>query len=146
MNTLDDDFDTDLMVRLMALDEDNELVELPDIPEGTSFPLTDIQRAYFMGRSSQLTLGGAACQFYYERVCDELDVPRFIKAVQDTTHRHPMMRVEILSSESQVILPLTEALSAPEHDLKSASEEVAQEHLSDTRQRLSRDLPELDKW
>ncbi|GLQ74489.1 non-ribosomal peptide synthetase [Vibrio penaeicida] len=146
MNTLDDDFDTDLMAELMALDEDNELVELPDIPEGTSFPLTDIQRAYFMGRSSQLTLGGAACQFYYERVCDELDVPRFIKAVQDTTHRHPMMRVEILSSESQVIRPLTEALSAPEHDLKSASEEVAQEHLSDTRQRLSRDLPELDKW
>ena len=46
------------------------------------FPLSDVQHAYWVGRSRGLNLGGVATHYYYELDCEQLDFARFNAAFQ----------------------------------------------------------------
>ena len=69
------------------------------------FPLTDIQAAYWLGRSPDFVLGGIGAQLYVEYEHDELDVPRLEWAWNRLIARHEMLRAVVEPDGTQRILP-----------------------------------------
>ncbi|GAB6040072.1 non-ribosomal peptide synthetase [Endothiovibrio diazotrophicus] len=68
------------------------------------FPLTDIQHAYWVGRSSEIELGNVATHSYLEVDASDLDLARLEAAWNRLVVRHPMMRMVILPDGSQRVL------------------------------------------
>ncbi|MFI9362720.1 amino acid adenylation domain-containing protein [Kitasatospora sp. NPDC053057] len=97
---------------------------LPADPEHRldPFPLTDVQRAYWLGRGEDFVLGGTGCHFYREYDVPDLDVARLEAAVDRLVRRHEMLRAVIDERGEQRILPevphyrviVTDAGSDPE--------------------------------
>ncbi|NEW27151.1 non-ribosomal peptide synthetase [Nocardia cyriacigeorgica] len=70
-----------------------------------SFPLTDIQVAYWLGRSADFDLGGIGAQLYFEYDWPGLDPERLEQAWNRVILRHPMLRAVIDADGRQRILP-----------------------------------------
>jgi hypothetical protein len=99
--------------------------ELPQIvpdPEHRyePFPLTDIQQAYWLGRSGAFKLGGVGIHGYFELDCLDLDLERLNKAWQRTVERHDMMRAIILPDGSQRIQDTVPVYAFETLDLQGA--------------------------
>ncbi|RMI28194.1 non-ribosomal peptide synthetase [Nocardia stercoris] len=59
------------------------------------FPLSDVQRAYWIGRDAGLTLGGVDAHFYTEFDGADVDATRLEAAWNRLIARHPMLRAVI---------------------------------------------------
>ncbi|WP_019548763.1 non-ribosomal peptide synthetase [Streptomyces sulphureus] len=89
---------------------------------GEPFPLTDVQRAYWLGRGEDFTLGGTGCHFYREYDIVDLDPERLEDALGRLVERHEMLRAVVDEDGRQRILPqappvtlsLTDAAGDPE--------------------------------
>lgn len=68
------------------------------------FPLTDLARAYFIGRSKAIAYGESGTHIYYEYKLDGIDVVKLEKAFNQLVQRHPMLRVQICEDGTQYIL------------------------------------------
>ncbi|MEW2547703.1 amino acid adenylation domain-containing protein [Streptomyces sp. NPDC047002] len=69
------------------------------------FPLTDVQRAYWLGRGDDFTLGGTGCHFYREYDIEDLDTARLEAALDRLVRRHPMLRAVVDATGEQRVLP-----------------------------------------
>lgn len=66
------------------------------------FPLTDIQRAYWLGRTGAFTVpSGIHC--YQEHDCENIDIERLARAFRKVVERHGMLRAHTLPDMQQVI-------------------------------------------
>lgn len=66
------------------------------------FPLTDIQRAYWLGRTGAFTVpSGIHC--YQEHDCENLDIERLTRAFRKVVERHGMLRAHTLPDMQQII-------------------------------------------
>ncbi|KPC62700.1 non-ribosomal peptide synthetase [Streptomyces chattanoogensis] len=77
------------------------------------FPLTDVQRAYWLGRDEGFTLGGIGCHFYREYDVVDLDVARLESAVNRLIERHEMLRAVFDAQGRQLILPEVPRYTVP---------------------------------
>lgn len=68
------------------------------------FPLTDIQRAYWVGHQDAFDLGSVCIHFYAEVKCETIDIARFNSAINKAIARHDMLRAVVDSDGHQVIL------------------------------------------
>jgi len=87
------------------------------------FPPTEVQRAYWLGRDENFTLGGVACQFYREYDVVDLDVPRLESAINALIQRHEMLRAVFDGQGQQRILAEVPRFTI---EVVDASEEPAQ--------------------
>lgn len=69
------------------------------------FPLTDVQRAYWLGRDPDFALGGVASYWYWEFESDRVDLDRLETAWNRLVRRHEMMRAVLDGEGGQRILP-----------------------------------------
>ncbi|WP_067651949.1 non-ribosomal peptide synthetase [Nocardia harenae] len=69
------------------------------------FPLTDIQVAYWLGRSADFDLGGIGAQLYFEYDLHDLDVERSQAAWNRVLQRHAMLRAVVDADGRQRVLP-----------------------------------------
>ncbi len=110
------------------------------------FRLTDVQRAYWVGRRQEMALGNNACQGYIEFDCDNLDVARLEKIWLQLIERHDTLRTVIDEDGMQRVLETTPPFSIPMHDLTGKSETEQQEALQSIRERLSRKVHDPALW
>ncbi|MBW3667581.1 MAG: amino acid adenylation domain-containing protein, partial [Actinobacteria bacterium] len=68
------------------------------------FPLTDVQRAYWLGRAADFTLGGVGSHWYWEFDGDGVDLGRLEDAVNRLVARHEMLRAVFDEDGNQRIL------------------------------------------
>ena len=68
------------------------------------FPLTDVQHAYWIGRSGLFELGDVATHSYMETESVGIDLKRFNEALRRLIARHAMLRAIILPDGQQQIL------------------------------------------
>lgn len=82
-------------------------VPLKPDPENASapFPLTDVQRAYWIGRNQGFVLGGVSCSTYVEFDGCNIDMERVHRVVNHLIRRHGMLRAVIDDQGMQRILP-----------------------------------------
>ena len=108
------------------------------------FPLTDLQQAYWVGRTGALPLGQVGTHVYHEIDFQGLDVDRYRAAWDATIARHDMLRAVILPGGEQRVLEEVPALPLPVLDLSNAGDVEA---VLEARRRESaeRVLP-VDRW
>ncbi|MFF7943495.1 amino acid adenylation domain-containing protein [Nocardia gamkensis] len=71
------------------------------------FGLTDIQVAYWLGRSDDFDLGGIGAQLYFEYDWPGLDVERLERSWNRVIQRHAMLRAVVGADGRQRVLPDT---------------------------------------
>ena len=86
--------------------EQRNILEIqPDVENRYEpFPLTDVQYAYWIGRSGLYSLGNVATHCYFELDAEHLDIQYAEKAWNMLIRRHGMMRVIIQPDGLQRIL------------------------------------------
>ncbi|MBW4428338.1 MAG: amino acid adenylation domain-containing protein [Nostoc desertorum CM1-VF14] len=110
------------------------------------FPLTDVQQAYWLGRSQMFELGNVAAHFYLETECIDLDLERYNKAWQQLIERHEMLRAIVLASGEQKILASVPSYEIQVLDLRRELPEVVASNLETIRQKMSHQLFATDTW
>lgn len=110
------------------------------------FPLTDVQHAYWMGRSSIFDLGNVATHIYTEVESSTLDMARFNQAWQRLIQRHDMLRSIILADGRQQILEEVEEYHIKIMDLRDWDEQSAERALESTRRSMSHQVLPTDQW
>ena len=109
------------------------------------FPLTDVQQAYWVGRSGGLELGNVATHMYFELESEDLDVERFNRAWQSLIDRHDMLRAIVLPDGRQQILePRTYEIKVL--DLRGRTDEEKTREAKAVRQRMSHQVLPADRW
>lgn len=115
---------------LFSIHQDNENRYAP-------FPLTDIQQAYYLGRSGQFDLSSVTTNIYREFKFEYIEIERFEMAINKLIKRHDMLHAVILSEQEQKIVENPKQYSISVYDLKTATENKIKAHLADIRQTYS---------
>lgn len=110
------------------------------------FPLTDIQQAYWIGRTMELPLGGVSSHGYQEVDILDLDLPRLEQAFQNVIERHDMLRAVIDRDGRQRILPSVPPFRIQAVDLRTVSEAAREHALAATREQMSHEVTSADAW
>ncbi|MEV3963359.1 amino acid adenylation domain-containing protein [Nocardia sp. NPDC050193] len=91
------------------------------------FPLTDIQVAYWLGRSGDFDLGGIGAHLYLEYDWPDIDPERLMVAWNRVVERHPMLRTVIEPDGTQRVLETAPAYRIPmlEADIDAVREVIS---------------------
>ncbi|MET8062823.1 amino acid adenylation domain-containing protein [Micromonospora sp. NPDC005222] len=110
------------------------------------FPLTDIQQAYWVGRTPAVELGGNAAHGYLEYAVEDLDIPRLNRSLDKLVRRHDMLRAIVEPGGLQRVLPEVPPYDVQVADL-SALDDVAREaELLRIRGELADQILPADRW
>lgn len=108
------------------------------------FPLTELQEAYWIGRSDAFLLGNVAAFGYAELDCMDLDIPRLERAVDRLVERHEMLRAIVQADGLQRVLPQASPYRVQLLDLRSSPDREQQ--LAQLRWTLSHQVRPADQW
>ncbi len=110
------------------------------------FPLTDMQQAYWLGRSVHFDLGGIPAQAYVEFECSGLDIDRLGAAFQRVVDRHDMFRTVILSETEQRVLRDVPRYELKVDDLRETPAIVPERLLATRQQMCDTPRPDAGHW
>jgi len=139
---------------LLALLEGNEAIEVSALPPLIAdpahrydpFPLTDMQYAFWVGRSGVLELGNVSNHGYYEIEGNALDTDRLEAALVQIIARHDMLRAVVLPDGQQQILETVPPYKMKVLDLRECESAEIDARLEDIRDRLSHQILQADLW
>ncbi|MDB9524394.1 amino acid adenylation domain-containing protein [Oscillatoria sp. CS-180] len=132
-------YQTSASTRLPTLELDPESRDKP-------FPLTDIQQAYWLGRSQAFELGNVATHGYREIETIGLSVAQVETALRSLIQRHPMLRAVITSAGQQQIVPEVPPYEVQVTDLRDTAPEQVETALMAMRDRLSHAIHDVERW
>ncbi|MBE9049091.1 amino acid adenylation domain-containing protein [Nostocales cyanobacterium LEGE 11386] len=140
-----------ILLLLRELDTGINLAELPTITpcpqeRHQPFPLTDMQHAFWVGRSGVLELGNLSNHGYYEIEGYDLNLERLNWGLQQLIERHEMLRAIVLPEGQQQILDRVPLYQMPIVDLKGKDEETINQELATIRDRLSHQVLPAHQW
>lgn len=110
------------------------------------FPLTDMQHAFWVGRSGVFELGNVANHGYYEIEGDNLDLARLNKGLQKLIDRHEMLRAVVLPDGQQQILKTVPPYQIEVLDLRGKDNQEIESELGAIRDRLSHQVLPADRF
>src|SRR6185436_5907899 len=110
------------------------------------FELTDIQQAYWIGRSLTSDLGNVSCYVYQEFDTEILDLERLTRAWQKLIERHDMLRAVVLPEGRQQILEHVPPYRIEVLDLREEDPATAAAQLEAVRERMSHQVLPSGKW
>ncbi|MGA3564606.1 hybrid non-ribosomal peptide synthetase/type I polyketide synthase [Melissospora conviva] len=110
------------------------------------FPLTDVQQAYWIGRTGVFELGNVGMHGYEEFEVPELDVPRLERALRRLIQRHGMLRAVVLPQGEQQILDEVPDYVVVTEDLRGRPETEVTAALARTRAAMSHQVFVPDRW
>ncbi|MEU8384930.1 AMP-binding protein [Streptosporangium sp. NPDC048865] len=128
-----------------AGDEPSAIAPRPD-QRHEPFPLTDIQHAYWVGRSPALDLGGVSTHVYFELERDGLDLERAQESLRSVIDRHDMLRAVIGADGTQRVLPRVPPYVIATADLRGLPPEERDERLDATRREMDHQVLPADRW
>ncbi|MEV5726040.1 amino acid adenylation domain-containing protein [Streptomyces pharetrae] len=110
---------------------------LPSGAAASSFPLTPVQQAYWIGRADGQPLGGVGCHAYLEFDTAHVDADRLDTAVRALLRRHPMLRARFADDGTQRVLPASPWPGLTVHDHTGQAPDVVARALLERREALS---------
>jgi amino acid adenylation domain-containing protein len=120
------------------------------VPDPTAwtepFPLTDIQQAYWIGRSGVLELGNVGAHFYLELQAGPLDRDRLERAWQRLIERHGMLRTVVLPDGRQRMLEPAPRYRIEMEDVTGLASDEAEAVLARERARMSHQVHLGEHW
>ena len=112
----------------------------------TSFPLTDVQYGYWLGRAAAFELGSVASYGYQEYEVTDLDPVRYRAAWHKTIARHDMLRAVIEEDGTQRVLEQVPPLRIAMEDLRALDDAARERRLLAIRRDLSHRVPDAGRW
>ena len=109
-----------------------------------SQPLNPLQRAYLMGRNSQVPLGGVAMHDFREFRCN-FTGPELEKAVHQLAHKHPFMRTLIDEDDLTKKVMAEVVLNVEIIDMRDREPQIAQQEVSSLRANYSHEVLSLNQ-
>jgi amino acid adenylation domain-containing protein len=110
------------------------------------FGLTDIQHAYWIGRSGVTELGDVACHVYFEIEAQALDLERYTAAWQQVVSRHDMLRAIILPDGRQQVLEDPPLFQVHVRDLRGDAPDLILQEKMLIREEMSHQVRPADQW
>jgi pyochelin synthetase len=110
------------------------------------FPLTDVQKAYWLGRTDCFELGNIGCHVYFEVDLPGLDRGRLQAAWQKLIDRHDMLRAIVHDDGLQQILPRTPHYEIKHLSLRGADQAKVNLELETIRGRMSHQVFSPNQW
>ncbi|MEL6779898.1 MAG: amino acid adenylation domain-containing protein, partial [Cyanobacteria bacterium J06597_16] len=134
-----------------AADNQNSMPQVINRPQITPdpaqrhepFPLTDIQQAYWVGRSQAFELGNIGTHGYRELEVDGLSVEPVEQALNVLIQRHDMLRAVVNTNGLQTILPAVPSYKIQVSDCLQGDNN---EQLAALRDRLSHQVFTPEQW
>jgi amino acid adenylation domain-containing protein len=142
----------DLIARARAVQAGDGLwsPQPPIVPDAERryepFPLTDVQQAYWIGRSGSFELGNVASHNYLEMDIPGLDVRRFNDSLLRVIERHDMLRAFVLPEGRQQVLREVHPYEMEILDLRACDPVERRARLDDVRRTLSHQVLPTDRW
>ena len=126
----------------------NALPEVQPDPEHRydPFPLTELQQAYWIGRSGAFEIGQVAAHCYLEIESDDVNIERLNNAWQQLVDRHEMLRAVILPDGQQRVLESVPPYKIRAVDLRGQGSELVEAQLQQIRRRMSHQVLPSDQW
>ena len=124
---------------LPAIVPDREGLHLP-------FALTDVQEAYWIGRSGAYELGSVSTHVYFEFEAAGLDLRRLTGALRRAIERHGMLRAVFLPDGRQQILAQVPPYSIAVIDLAGLPPEAREQALAALREEMSHEVLPAGHW
>ncbi|UQW99649.1 non-ribosomal peptide synthetase [Streptomyces sp. RerS4] len=109
------------------------------------FPLTDVQRAYWIGRSGSVG-GDVACHLYVELDVDDVDLPRLERSWQALVRRHDVLRIVVGEDGAQRILADVPDYRIEVDDLRDLDDAARDSWLEATREAMSHQVLPSETW
>lgn len=110
------------------------------------FPLTDVQQAYWVGRSAAFELGNIAAHGYFEVERDAFDYERFVGVWQRLVRRHDLLRMTVRPDGRQQVSPEVPAYRPAVLDLRAADSATTAQALGEVRHAMSNQVLPSDRW
>lgn len=107
-------------------------------------PLTNVQRAYLIGRTNSFELGGCSTHVYYEFIND-LIPEKFYKALNEVAAEQQMLRAVINNQGEEIILDDVPYYSLPVLDWSDKSQKEIDELIERQRAKYSHEVMAADK-
>ncbi len=125
-----------------------EILRIVPDPENRHqpFSLTDIQQAYFLGRTGAFQLGNISTHLYTEIDTVDLDLQWLERSWNQVIRRHDMLRAVFLSDGLQQILKEVPLYRIEVRDLSGEDPESAARKLEEIRRRMSHQVLPVDRW
>ena len=141
----------EILLMLRQYDSGTSSAVLPTIAPAPEqryepFPLTDMQHAFWVGRSGAIELGGVSNHGYYEIEGRNLNLERLNWALQQLVKRHDMLRAVVLPDGQQQILEQVPAYPFEVLDLRGKDEAFVKAQLEAIRERMSHQVLPSDQW
>lgn len=111
-----------------------------------AFPLTNVQYAYWVGRSGVYDLGNVATHCYFELDAQDLDIERAEEAWNLLIQRHGMMRVLIQPDGKQRILKQVPRYQIAVSDIRELGEAEKEYALEEKREKMSHQVIQTENW
>ncbi len=111
-----------------------------------AFPLSDIQQAYWIGRSDMFALGGIASRAYFVLEIPDFHLGRFEAAWRALILRHEMLRTIVTDDGQQRVLADVPTSDLSVLDLTGLSEEALEDRLAAERAAMLSALPSPARW
>ncbi len=131
-----------------SVSRSNEHIEFKISPHQryTPFPLTDVQQAYWIGRSNSFELGNVAAHGYFEVERKDLDYPLFCEVWMQLINRHDMLRMIVNQDGQQEILEHVGEYCPELIDLRSNDSKSAESFILALRAQMSGQILPSDQW
>ncbi|MFI2758830.1 amino acid adenylation domain-containing protein [Streptomyces echinatus] len=110
------------------------------------FPLTDIQQAYWVGRTPAVELGGNSTHCYLEFDATDLDIPRLSRSLDHVVRRHHMLRAVIQPDGRQRVLPEVPPYDIQVTDLSGLDDAAREAGIARIREELAHQVLPADRW
>lgn len=102
-----------------------------------SFPLTDMQQAYWLGRRSDFLQGNSAANFYGEFEIKNEDVDKIENAWNALLKKHKNLCTQITKNNRQQIAPVASVYSIKKVDYSGLDKATKGERLLEVRKRIA---------
>ncbi|CCN70372.1 non-ribosomal peptide synthetase [Vibrio nigripulchritudo] len=134
-----------------SLEKAHETEQVPTVVPSTkttkdTFPLTHVQRAYWLGRNPHFELGGVAAHGYLEIEAESISPEPLQDALNRVITTNPMLRAIITEDGEQKVLEQVDAYQIPLHDHTHLDDATAHEKREDIRAELWQQVLPADRW
>ena len=109
------------------------------------FPLTDIQQAYWVGRSGAYDLGGVGVHGYLE-IENSFQIDRLNESWNRVVQRHEMLRAVVTPNGEQKILETVPDYEIVLTDMQSKSSEDVSDYLKEVSDEMSHQVLPAETW
>lgn len=110
------------------------------------FPLTPMQQAFWLGRTSAFELGNVAAHFYVELLGVGLDLDRLQRALRKVIARHDMMRAIVQEDGRQRVLESIPPFTLRTEDLRGSTQAAAAARVESVRAEMSHEVRDPAVW